>query len=146
MQEGDKTLNKLRKWLLNIRRNDSAGQVLAQLIMGILIISVIFLALGLLVCPGLSNKLFFGGGLIVGSAAAVFAVIGMYDALDAGLRLNERGAASYIKTRSVLRIVIAFVILLAAVLINVFAFAGVTAGLISIKISGLSNKLVKKLF
>ena len=110
----------------------------------IVMISFIFLAVGLLLCPG-TGKLFFGAGLIVGMIAAVFAVIGMYDALDAGLRLNERGAASYIRARSILRIVIAFVLLLAAVLINVYAFAGVTAGLISIKLSGLTNKLIKRI-
>lgn len=130
--------------LLNIRRNDAAGQVLAQLIAGIMMISMVFLIIGVILCPG-TGKLFFAAGLIVGAAAAVFAVIGMYDALDAGLRLNERGAASYIRTRSILRIVLAFVLLLAAVLINVYAFVGVTAGLISIKISGLSNKLIKRI-
>ena len=137
-------VNKIRSMLLNIRRNDAAGQVLAQLIAGIVMISFIFLAVGLLLCPG-TGKLFFGAGLIVGMIAAVFAVIGMYDALDAGLRLNERGAASYIRARSILRIVVAFVLLLAAVLINVYAFAGVTAGLISIKLSGLTNKLIKRI-
>ena len=75
---------------------------------------------------------------------AVAAVINMYDVLDAGLRLNERGAATYIRNRSLLRMALAFVVLLAAVFIDVHAFAGVTLGLISIKLSGLSNKFIRR--
>ena len=62
-------VSKIRSMLLNIRRNDAAGQVLAQLIAGIVMISFIFLAVGLLLCPGM-GKLFFGAGLIVGMIAA----------------------------------------------------------------------------
>ena len=68
-------MNKLRSMLLNIRRNDAAGQVLAQLIAGIMMISMVFLVIGVILCPG-TGKLFFAAGLIVGAVAAVFAVIG----------------------------------------------------------------------
>ncbi|MCR5149437.1 MAG: hypothetical protein K6C35_10820 [Eubacterium sp.] len=133
----------IMKRLLRLRRDDSAGHVLAQLIIGIFLISIIFLAAGLIIVPG-TGKIFYLVGLLAGAALAVAAVINMYDALDAGLRLNEKGAATYIRNRSLLRIALAFVILLVAVFINIYAFVGVTLGLISIKLSGLSNKFIRR--
>ena len=136
-------MERIMKRLLRIRRDDSAGHVLAQLIIGIFFISMIFLAAGLIIISG-KGKLFYLAGLLIGMGLAVAAVIHMYDVLDAGLRLNERGAATYIRNRSLLRMALAFVVLLAAVFIDVHAFAGVTLGLISIKLSGLSNKFIRR--
>ena len=136
-------MRKIINRLLRIRRDDNAGKVLAQLIIGIILICLIFLILGVVIIPGM-GKIFYLVGILLGLGLAVAAVINMYDALDAGLRLNEKGAATYIRNRSVLRIVIAFAVLLVAIFINIYAFIGVTLGLISIKLSGLSNKFIKR--
>ena len=136
-------MRKIINRLLRIRRDDNAGKVLAQLIIGIILICLIFFFFFVVIIPGM-GKIFYLVGILLGSGLAVAAVINMYDALDAGLRLNEKGAATYIRNRSVLRIVIAFAVLLVAIFINIYAFIGVTLGLISIKLSGLSNKFIKR--
>ena len=126
-----------------IRNDESAGRTLAELILGILIHGIFFLALGMIV---MNRRLLFALGLLAGLIAAVFAVINMYDTLNMGLELKGKESIRYIRQKSFIRMAVALVLMLAAVLININLFIGVVVGLLSIKTSGLFNRYLDRLY
>lgn len=126
-----------------IRNDESAGRTLAELILGILIHGIFFLALGMIV---MNRRLLFALGLLAGLIAAVFAVINMYDTLNMGLELKGKESVRYIRQKSFIRMAVALVLMLAAVLIDINLFIGVVVGLLSIKTSGLFNRYLDRLY
>lgn len=126
-----------------IRNDESAGRTLAELILGILIHGIFFLALGMIV---MNRRLLFALGLLAGLIAAVFAVINMYDTLNMGLELKGKESIRYIRQKSFIRMAVALVLMLAAVLIDINLFIGVVVGLLSIKTSGLFNRYLDRLY
>ncbi len=126
-----------------IRNDESAGRTLAELILGILIHGIFFLALGMIV---MNRRLLFALGLLAGLIAAVFAVINMYDTLNMGLELKGKESVRYIRQKSFIRMAVALILMLAAVLININLFIGVVVGLLSIKTSGLFNRYLDRLY
>lgn len=136
-------LKKLLKKMSRIRNDESAGRTLAELILGILIHGIFFLALGMIV---MNRRLLFALGLLAGLIAAVFAVINMYDTLNMGLELKGKESIRYIRQKSFIRMAVALVLMLAAVLININLFIGVVVGLLSIKTSGLFNRYLDRLY
>lgn len=136
-------LKKLLKKMSRIRNDESAGRTLAELILGILIHGIFFLALGMIV---MNRRLLFALGLLAGLIAAVFAVINMYDTLNMGLELKGKESVRYIRQKSFIRMAVALILMLAAVLININLFIGVVVGLLSIKTSGLFNRYLDRLY
>jgi hypothetical protein len=128
------------KRLSLIRRNDdTAAETLAELILGILIHGIVFLLLGMIV---MKHRLWFAAGLLVGILAAVYAVLNMYDTLYVGLDMSRKDSSSYIMKKSLTRAAIALALMVVSVLLDPYAFTGVVVGLLSIKTSGLFNRLL----
>lgn len=127
------------KKLSRIRSDESAGRTLAELILGILIHGILFFVLGMIV---MAKRLFFAVGLLVGLAAAVYAVINMYDTLNMGLELKDKDSIVYIRRKSLTRLGVALVLMIIALFIDMNSFIGVVIGLISIKTSGMFNRIL----
>ena len=128
--------------LTRLRRESDAGETLGILIFGIVFFGVLALIAGALIVP---EKLLYLAGIVAGTAAAVFAVINMYDALNISLGMGHK-AAGFVKMRSLLRFVVAALLLFVSVVISPYMFAGCAIGLFGIKVSGLLHKQMKKLF
>lgn len=90
----------------------------------------------------MAKRLFFAVGLLVGLAAAVYAVINMYDTLNMGLELKDKDSVIYIRRKSLTRLGVALVLMVIAFFIDINAFIGVVVGLISIKTSGMLNRIL----
>ncbi len=129
--------------LTRIRRDRVAGRTLAELILGIWILSLVIALIGTIVLPG---RWYFLGGVIVGAVAATLLVINMYDSIDAAISMNEKRARSYASWHGVLRILVTGVLLAIAIWISTYSFAGVALGVATLKLSGLLHVPFSKLF
>lgn len=134
-------LRKLLKKLSRIRSDESAGRTLAELILGIMIHGILFFVLGMIV---MSRRAYFGTGLLAGLAAAVYAVINMYDTLNIGLEMKGKDSVSYIRRKSLARTAAALILMVIAIIIDIYAFIGVVTGLISIKTSSIFNRILNR--
>ncbi len=129
--------------MLRIRRDREAGRMLAELIFGIILLSLCIAVPGTIFLPG---RWYFLGGLIVGAVAAILLVINMYDSIDAAISMNEKRAKSYASFHGVIRVTIMAALLALAIWIDVYCFAGVGTGVLTLKLSGLLHKPIAKLF
>ena len=129
--------------MTRIRRDPVAGRTLAELILGIWILSLGIALIGTIVLPG---RWYFLGGVIVGAATATGLVINMYDSIDAAISMNEKRARSYASWHGVLRIIITGVLLGIAIWISTYSFAGVALGVATLKLSGLLHGPFSRLF
>ena len=127
---------------MRLRREDDAGETLGILIFGIVFFGVLALITGVIIVP---EKLLYAAGAVVGTAAAVYGVINMYDALNISLGMGQK-ASGFVKLRSMLRFLVAGALLLVSILISPYMFAGCAVGLFGIKVSGLLHKQVKRMF
>lgn len=118
-----------------------AGRALAKMIVGILLHGILFFIIGMIVIP---RRIIFSLGLIVGLAGAIFAAISIYDALDIGLDLGEKSARMHVIKKTLIRFAVAIILMVGAILINIYAFVGVTVGLLSLKTSGLFHMAINK--
>ncbi len=128
--------------LTRLRRESEAGETLGILIFGIVFFGALSLVAGLFIVP---EKLFYLAGIVAGNAAAVFAVINMYDALNMSLGMGKN-AADFVKLRVLLRFGVAAALLFVSILVSPYMFAGCALGLFGIKVSGLLHKQMKRLF
>ena len=136
-------MKKLLIRMTRIRREREAGRTLAELIFGIWIISMIIAVTGTVFLPG---RWYFLGGTAAGSAAATALVINMYDSIDAAVSMNEKRARRYASGHAVARIAATAVLLVLAIWIDVYCFAGLALGVASLKLSGLLHKPFSRLF
>jgi c-di-GMP-related signal transduction protein len=90
----------------------------------------------------MKHRLWFAAGLLVGILAAVYAVLNMYDTLYVGLDMSRKDSSAYIMKKSLTRAAIALALMVVSVLLDPYAFTGVVVGLLSIKTSGLFNRLL----
>lgn len=129
--------------MTRIRRDPEAGRTLAELIFGVILISLAIALVGTICLPG---RWYFLGGVAVGAVTAVLLVINMYDTIDAAVMMPEKRARSYASMHAVLRILVTAVLLGIAVWISPYAFAGLALGVASLKVSGLLHGPLSKLF
>ncbi len=129
--------------MTRIRRDPEAGRTLAELILGIVVVSAVIALIGTIVLPG---RWYFLGGVIAGAVTAVLLVINMYDSIEVAISLNEKRARSYASRHAVIRILITAVLLGIAIWINIYTFAGMALGVASLKVSGLLHGPMQTLF
>lgn len=117
-------------------------RTLLELYVGIIFSCILMLGVGLIFARPVWMYLV---GIIGGALGAAFQLYNMYDTIDKALSIDEGKARGYMTSKSMLRLIIAAIIMVVAYLIGSVAFIGAILGLFSLKISALINPLVKKL-
>ncbi len=127
-----------------IKRMESKPETraLLELYVGIIIFSTIFLVVGIIF---IKPRLWFGLGVILGGLGAVLQAYGIYDTLDRALSEDKENAQKQVMLKSIARLLISFIIMVLSILISKAMFVGVIFGLLSLKLSGVFNPIIKKL-
>lgn len=116
---------------------------LYELLFGI----VLFAAASLFANLFISRRLVYSLGVLLGTAIAVFMLFHMYAVLKRALRYDEDTAAKKVKLASLFRMVVMAAGIVAAVLLpEVFSFAGVLIGVLTLKFSAYLQPLTHRFF
>ncbi len=126
---------------MRVRRDEKSGETLGELLLGIILYAVVVLVIGVIILPG---RLFYALGFAGGTVAAIFIVINMYDGLNEALTMRGADSAKYVMRKSVMRLLIAMFVMMAAVIIDKYCFVGACLSLISIKISAAFNRVIHR--
>lgn len=117
-------------------------RTLIELFFGIIIHVIIFLIPGaILISPGWLYVL----SIITGGLAACVVLINMYESLNVALELGKEKAKSIIIKKSIFRMILMLIVMLAGLMIHWSSFVGVVIGLLGLKTSAYFNPLFKKI-
>lgn len=116
-------------------------RTLLELYIGVLLLGALILIIGLTFARPMWM---YALGVVAGTATAMVQLYNMYDTLDRALDADESKARSYITSKSMLRLILITVVMVAAFFIGFTTFVGVVLGLFTVKLSALINPWLKK--
>ncbi len=116
-------------------------RALLELYVGIIIFSAVFLMVGIIF---IRPRLLFGLGVIMGAVCAIFQAYGIYDTLDRALSQDKGNAQKFAMLKSIVRLLLSFAFMIISIIVSKAMFAGVIFGLLSLKLSGVFNPVIKK--
>ena len=116
-------------------------RTLLELYIGVLLLGALILIIGLIFARPMWM---YALGVVAGTATAMVQLYNMYDTLDRALDADESKARSYITSKSMLRLILITVVMVAAYFIGFTTFVGVVLGLFTVKLSALINPWLKK--
>ncbi len=115
-------------------------RALLELYVGIIICSLVFLFLGVFFAK---PRLHYFLGVLVGALGAAYQAYGIYDTLDKALSSDKDSAKKYGMIKSMARLLISFLLMIIGIFISYAMFAGVVLGLMTLKLSGVLNPIIK---
>lgn len=116
-------------------------RVLKEIYIGIAIHEIIFMIIGaIFMRPIWIYEL----ALLAGGIASCLMMFHVYDCLDRALDMQAKGAKSFITVRVLLRLIIRFGLMVAAIMIDWAAFVGVVVGLLAPKTAAYLNPRIRK--
>jgi len=132
-------------WILGEPTGEDSSLALIEMLVGILAWSII---LELSIVWFVSNKLSFSIGLLFGSIFAAGLAYNMWYTLKKAMDMNEKGAKSYLASRSIIRY-ISIVIVLGVVmsfLSGIMHPLAVFTGIMTLKAGAYSQPIVDKIY
>lgn len=121
---------------------DDGKQTLIDLIIGIVVLTILFVLIGLL---WKGQRWHFVSGVLIGAVVSVLMAIHMYRTILKAVDLEEKGAISLSRRNSVIRLFIVAVLLgLAVLFVSEFMAFGILMGFFCLKFSAYIQPLTHK--
>lgn len=121
---------------------EDARLTFREIAVGILLMAGIYIIAGIWL---VDNRLSYVAGVLFGSAGAVALLAHMYKSLDEGLDLDPDSAGKYIKRKSIMRLVMMGLVVMASGFFpRIFHPIGVVLGVLGLKFAAYLQPLVHK--